>query len=70
MTPTEYLFNLEMRTNTLFRIENGRGFYILNDIPYTRKEFEQLYPMPLTVRLPNLTYKGENVDKTKDWLKD
>jgi hypothetical protein len=68
MTPTEYLHNIEMRYYTLFRVENGKGFYVLNDVCYTRKEFDKLYPMPLAVKLPSPNWKGENIDKTKDWL--
>lgn len=65
MTFTERLNNEYKRLNTFFRIENGRGFYVENGYPYTRKEFEDKYPTPLRVSSDPMY---GNSDKTKDWM--
>lgn len=65
MTVSQRLINESIRLNTFFRIENGRGYYIENGYPYTKKEFEEKYPVPLKVSNDPMY---DNSDKTKKWM--
>lgn len=64
MTVTERLNNEYKRLYTFFIIENGIGFYVENGKPYTRKEFEEKYPVPLLTRAE----EKENIDPKQNWL--
>jgi len=64
MTFIERLHNEYKRLYTLFTIENGRGFYLENGVPYTREEFEKKYPVALIAR----PQEKENSDNTKQWM--
>ncbi len=68
MSVTEYLYHQEMRRNTLFRIVDGMGHYIIDGEEIPMKIFERMFPMPLYVRQEKLNWKGNNIDKTKDWM--
>jgi len=68
MTPTTYLKNIDARKYTPFRIRNGEGFYLLKQHEIPAKDFEDMHPIPLIVRVENDKGKGENCDHTKDWL--
>jgi hypothetical protein len=64
MTITERLHNEQKRLITLFTIIEGKGFYIEDGKPYTRKEFEDKYPVPLRARAE----EKENADPKQNWL--
>lgn len=64
MTVSERLRNEEIRLYTPFFIINGKGFYIEDGKPYTRKEFEDKYPTPLRIR----GEEKENADPKQTWL--
>lgn len=49
-TPSEYVHNKSMRTNTLFRVINNVGHYILKGHLFTKEEFESMYPFAEAVR--------------------
>lgn len=66
MTFSQRLENEQKRIYTLFTIVNGRGFYLENGIPYTRKEFEEKYPAPLVV---NSDPQFEDIDSTRKWMR-
>ena len=68
LTPSKYLLNKELQTNSLFKILKGKGFYIINGKPVPKVEFESLYPIDLP--LQNKPFKGENSDRTKSWMSD
>lgn len=68
MTPIEHLRNFEMRYYTLFRIENGRGFYIIDDKLYTRKEFEKMFPAGQVIRAISDKFKGNNISRIQKWF--
>lgn len=70
MNLTTYLDNKAIRYNTTFGIsKEGVLRYVLNDgSEMPQKDFERLYPSAAKIK-PD-TLKGNNVDKTKDYLED
>jgi len=71
MTPTNYLRNKEKRLNTLFRIINGEGFYVCKDVLIPEKEFDELHPLPLKIRLPNRNgFIPQDIDGRRAWMND
>lgn len=64
MTVTERLHNEYKRLYTFFIIENGTGYYLEDGIPYTRKEFEEKYPVAIRIRAD----EKENADPKQNWL--
>jgi hypothetical protein len=51
-TPSEYLHNKNMRTNTLFRIEGTQSYYILKGYKFKKEEFESMFPIAEAIRQP------------------
>lgn len=70
MTAANYITLKDKRQNTLFRIIDGIGHYILNDEAIHPEQFEKLFPLPLYVRPESKRYKGRNSDTTKNFLYD
>jgi len=65
MTISEYLDRKDRLTNTRFVItETGNGFFVEEGKMYTREEFRQKYPTPVSLAINN----GINCDKTKSYL--
>lgn len=58
-----YLKAVEIQKNTLFRIINGKGHYIVDGHPVPRKIFEQMHPIPHVAQ-------KKNCDRTKIWMSD
>jgi hypothetical protein len=65
MMPTkEYLRRKDIQTNTLFRITpDGKGVYIEDGVSYTVKEFQDKYPLPITL----VSYR-RNADRSRSFL--
>lgn len=71
MTPTNYLRNKEKRNNTLFRIVNGRGFYITKEMAIPEKEFNAIFPLPLKIKMPDASGVIKNdIDGRRKWMGD
>jgi hypothetical protein len=68
LTHAEYCFNKTVRASLGWM----NGFYVYNGKFYTKQQINALYP--ITLRLVNALdikkSKGENSDKTKNFLKD
>lgn len=70
-TPTDYFINKQKRDNLLFRIEpTGESYYLAGQgVKLTSRELDQYYPLGLKIRTFNPDkWKGENSDKTKNWM--
>ncbi len=65
MTASEYVRNKTIRQYTLFRIEEGKGYYIVGDEKIPQKEFEKQFPLPLFVNA-----KEGNPDTLRDYSND
>lgn len=57
------LSNKYKKRNTLFRIVNGEGFYILEGKKLSRSQMDKLFPTPKKVI-------KDNPDRTKEWMND
>jgi hypothetical protein len=64
MTIAQRIKNEQKRLNTLFKIENGRGYYVEDGYAYTRKEFEEKYPVPAIIRIS----KNDDIDGRRAYL--
>lgn len=65
MTAAEYERNKTIRTYTRFRIEDGKGYYIVGDDKIPQKEFEAKFPLPLFIGR-----NSENPDTTIAYLNE
>lgn len=65
MTASEYVRNKTIRQYTRFRIEGGKGYYIVGDEKIPQKEFEKQFPLPLFVNA-----KEGNPDTLRDYSND
>ena len=65
MTASEYVRNKTIRQYTLFRIEEGKGYYIVGDEKIPQKEFEKQFPLPLFINA-----KEGNPDTLRDYSND
>lgn len=65
ITAQEYCKRKEILTNTRFIItETGKGFFVDGDKLYTRREFENKYPLPMSL----VSHNTKNADKSKNYL--
>lgn len=65
ITIAEYCRRRDKLTNTPFIItETGKGFFVEDGIPYTRKEFEQKYPLPFSF----VSYHKKGADTSRSFL--
>lgn len=65
MEMNEYISRRDKHTNTRFIISpTGDGRYVEDDVSYTRKEFSDKYPLPVSLVL----HKKQNSDGTKNFL--
>lgn len=67
-TAAEYLHNKGVRENTLFRIVDGKGFYVMKEEMIPREDIEKAYPFARKVRPMSIRYKGENANRTKNYF--
>lgn len=61
MSIKDQLKNRYTKEQTLFRIVNGEGKYILNGLEVSEKELDEMFPCPLIER-------KENPDKRTAWM--
>lgn len=59
----EIIKNQAIKKQSLYRIENGVGCYIVKGVEFTEEEMDQLFPTPLVQIKPN-------PDKTNNWMAD
>jgi len=65
MSIGDYISRLEILNNTLFRITpEGKGYFIYEGKEYTREQFRQLFPTPMSF----VAYNKPNSDKSKNFL--
>jgi hypothetical protein len=66
-----YLANKEKQESTPFKIIGGTGYYIVDGKPIHKDEYESQYPIEPIITLDDpKRWKGENKDKTKNWMHD
>lgn len=65
MSIIEYLNRKDKLTNTRFLITpEGKGLFIEDGIPFTREEFRQKYPLPISF----VSHNSANADGSKSYL--
>jgi len=64
-TPSQYHHNKSMQEQTPFRIIDGYGYYIVNDIEIPKATFESTYPIDKPIKcIKRENFKGNNPDST------
>ena len=65
-----YFQNKQAHQLASFHIVNGKSFLILNGRHYTEEEFDKTFDLSAIVNMEVRAdkIKGNNADKSKDWL--
>lgn len=66
-TPSEYLHNKTVRENTLFRIIDGDGYYVMKGELIPAQEVEKQFPYARAIRQKS-EFKRENIDSSRSWM--
>lgn len=68
MNIIRYLQIKNARDNAHFRLIDGIGYFVVNDLLVPEKEYLSAYPLPIHVRPDSPFSKGMNSDGTKHWM--
>lgn len=70
MTITTYVNNVTTRQNLSGKISPTENYYLVNGEKKTPEEVDLLYPIDCIPQPTNTRYKGENSNKSVNWMVD
>ncbi len=70
MTITTYVNNVTTRQNLSGKISPTENYYIVNGEKKTPAEMDAMFPINEKIQPSNVRYKGENSNKSVNWMVD